>query len=244
MIFIVTHPLATGHPSSPVLYWLGWSFDPKNCKKHWKKIYDTYLAFSCLCPQCSQVVSGNQLNPPSIQEKRLCCSIASRHITWTRFPTRRFSRNSNRNGTLQRRDRGNRTVSNIQTMKLPQGSEMNPANSVKPEERRGSKNGRYKSVKSAQTNARPSIYMRPGYRTKSHSPGQDLEGNQDSPRVGKIFVDLRLAIKDLMQSKCHSFLFSISFKFSDRKKPIQSPGGGAYSTKCHTGRLSAEVQPL
>lgn len=101
MIFIVTHPLATGHPSSPVLYWLGWSFDPKNCKKHWIKIYDTYLAFSCLCPQCSQVVLGNQLNPPSIQEKRLCCSIASRHITCTRFPTRRFSRNSNRNGTLQ-----------------------------------------------------------------------------------------------------------------------------------------------
>ena len=86
--------------------------------------------------------------------------------------------------------------------------------------------------------------MRPGYRTKSHSPGEDLEGNQGSPRVGKIFVDLRLAIKDLMQSKCHSFLFSISFKFSDRKKPIQSPGGGAYSTKCHTGRLRAEVQPL
>ena len=71
VIFIVTHPLATGHPSSPVLYWLGWSFDPKNCKKHWKKIYDTYLAFSCLCPQCSQVVSGNQLNPPSIQEKMI-----------------------------------------------------------------------------------------------------------------------------------------------------------------------------
>ena len=105
MIFIVTHPLATGHPSSPVLYWLGWSFDPKNCKKHWTKIYDTYLAFSCLCPQCSQVVSGNQLNSPSIQEKRLCCSIASRHITCTRFPTRRFSRNSNHNGTLQRPDR-------------------------------------------------------------------------------------------------------------------------------------------
>ena len=36
-------------------------------------------------------------------------------------------------------DRGDRAVSNIQTMKLPQGSEMNPANSVKPEERRGSK---------------------------------------------------------------------------------------------------------
>ena len=105
-------------------------------------------------------------------------------------------------------------------MKLPQDSETNPANSVKPEERRGSKNGRYKSVKSAQTNPRPSIYLRPGYRTKSHSPGEDLEGNQGSPLVSKIFVDLRqqLAIKDVMQSKCHSFLFSISFKFSDRKK--------------------------
>lgn len=119
MIFIVTHPLATGHPSSQVLYWLGWSFDPKNCKKHWIKIYDTYLASSCLCPQCSQVVSGNQLNPPSIQEKRLCCSIASRHITCTRFPTRRFSRNSNPNRTLQRRDRGNRTVSIFKPWSFP-----------------------------------------------------------------------------------------------------------------------------
>lgn len=114
-------------------------------------------------------------------------------------------------------------------MKLPQDSETNPANSVKPEERRGSKNGRYKSVKSAQTNPRPSIYLRPGYRTKSHSPGEDLEGNQGSPLVSKIFVDLRqqLAIKDVMQSKCHSFFIQYFFQiFGSEKKPIQSPRGG------------------
>ena len=111
------------------------------------------------------------------------------------------------------------TVSNIQTMKLSQGSEQNPANSVKPEERSGSKNGRYKSVKSAQTNARPSIYMRPGYRTKSHSSGEDLEGNQGSLRVSKIFVDLRLAIKDLMQSKCHGFFIQYFLGKTHSKPP-------------------------
>lgn len=111
-------------------------------------------------------------------------------------------------------------------MKLAQGSEMNPANSVKPEERRGSKNGRYKSVKSTQTNERPGIYMRPGYRTKSHSPGEDLEGNQGSPRVGKIFVDLRLAIKDLMRSKCHSFFYSVFLSnFRIGKNPFKAPVG-------------------
>ena len=86
--------------------------------------------------------------------------------------------------------------------------------------------------------------MRPGYRTKSHSPGEDLEGNQGSPRVGKIFVDLRLAIKDLMQSKCHSLFIQYFFQIFGSEKTIQSPRGGGYSTKCHTGRLRAEVQPL
>ena len=111
-------------------------------------------------------------------------------------------------------------------MKLPQGSEMNPANSVKPEERGGSKNGRHKSVKSTQTNERPGIYMRPGYRTKLHSPGEDLEGNQGSPRVGKIFVDLRLAIKDLMQSKCHSLFIQHFFQIFGSEKTHSKPPWG------------------
>ena len=95
------------------------------------------------------------------------------------------------------------------------------------------KNGRYKSVKSAQTNARAAKQMRPGYRTKSHSPGEDLEGNQGSPRVGKIFVDLRLAIKDLMQhffqifgsEKTHSkpwwgwVLNKVSYREAPRRGP-------------------------
>ena len=133
MIFIVTHPLATGHPSSPVLYWLGWSFDPKNCKKHWKKIYDTYLAFSCLCPQCSQVVSGNQLNPPSIQEKRLCCrslaaishGFAFQHDVFHEIQTATVHYNAEIVET---------ELSQIfRPWSFPQASETNPANSVKPE---------------------------------------------------------------------------------------------------------------
>ena len=68
--------------------------------------------------------------------------------------------------------------------------------------------------------------MRPGYRTKSHSPGEDLEGNQGSPRVGKIFVDLRLAIKDLMQSKCHSLFIQYFFQiFGSEKALFKAPVG-------------------
>lgn len=68
--------------------------------------------------------------------------------------------------------------------------------------------------------------MRPGYRTKSHSPGEDLEGNQGSPRVGKIFVDLRLAIKNLMQSKCHSLFIQYFFQiFGSEKNPFKAPVG-------------------
>ena len=131
--------------------------------------------------------------------------LGSRQIK-DRFPTRRFSRNSNPNGTLQRRDRGIRTVSNIQTMKLLQASETNPANSVKQEEKRPLQ------ICQICSDQRAAKQMRPGYRTKSHSSGEDLEGNQGSPWLSKIFVHLRqqLAIKDVMQSKRHSFIFSIS----------------------------------
>ena len=104
--------------------------------------------------------------------------LSSRQIK-DRFPTRRFSRNSNPNGTLQRRDRGIRTVSNVQTMKLLQASETNPANSVKQEEKR-------LQIWPSQIcqicpDQRAAKQMRPGYRTKSHSSGEDLEGNQGSP---------------------------------------------------------------
>ena len=62
--------------------------------------------------------------------------------------------------------------------------------------------------------------------TRPYSPGEDLEGNQDSPRVGKIFVDLRLAIKDLMQSKCHSFFYSVFLSnFRIGKNPFKAPVG-------------------
>ena len=100
--------------------------------------------------------------------------LGSRQIK-DRFPTRRFSRNSNPNGTLQRRDRGIRTVSNVQTMKLLQASETNPANSVKQEEKRPLQ------ICQICSDQRAAKQMRPGYRTKSHSSGEDLEGNQGSP---------------------------------------------------------------